>query len=346
MTTLIWQEGTAYDFFASLYVLHHPKDFGLRKAWAAGVRARVPERHRAVLEDLATALPFPFPWVATLPAPQQADTVIQALEALPPQRRLPEVFLAPDTPPEARQIFTTVAQRHAWHEADLQRLHQAFAAHPHPLKRAALRRRLEIWAQAETFAEALVAALKSYRRVFFAEEENRLRPWLAEAVQRARGQAAQQPLTTLLVTLTQGVRLPEAEQAERLVLAPSFWLSPLVVFRRLGEDTGLLVFGARPEGASLVPGEEVPDALLLGLRALADPTRLRILRYLAEGAHTPTQLAKRLRLRPPTVVHHLHALRLAGLVYLTLEEGEKRYAARLQQVEALLAQLEAFLRGQ
>ena len=42
MTTLIWQTGTAYDLFASLQVLHRPQEFGLRRAWAAGVRARLP----------------------------------------------------------------------------------------------------------------------------------------------------------------------------------------------------------------------------------------------------------------------------------------------------------------
>jgi len=86
----------------------------------------------------------------------------------------------------------------------------------------------------------------------------------------------------------------------------------------------------------------VPDALLHGLQALGDPTRLRILRYLAEGAHTPTELARRLRLRPPTVVHHLHVLRLAGLVYLTVEGRQRRYAARTEQMEALWGQLRAF----
>ena len=70
---------------------------------------------------------------------------------------------------------------------------------------------------------------------------------------------------------------------------------------------------------SLVPGELVPDALYQPLKALADPTRLRILRYLSDEPLTPAALARRLRLRSPTVIHHLDALRLARLVILTLE---------------------------
>ncbi len=337
-----WDLGTAYDFFASLHVLHHPQKFSLRRAWAAGVRARMSEEARRTLERLALAFPLPFPWVVRLPQPKDAATALAALAALPPAQRLPQLFLAPEAPPEVGQTLHQVAQRGAWEEADLLRLQRAVSGLPQPPRKAALVQRLEAWAESEAFGRALLQALQEYQRVFFAEEEERLRPLLGQVLRMAQVQAAQMPLGDLIVHLTQGVRLPEAERVARLTLAPSFWLAPLVVFRRLGEDEGLLVLGARPPGASLVPGEEVPDALLRGLRALADPTRLRILRYLSERAHTPTQLARRLRLRAPTVVHHLHALRLAGLVYLTVEEGERRYAARPEQMAALWAQLEAF----
>jgi hypothetical protein len=35
---LHWDYGTAYDLFVSLMVLHKPSKFGLRGAWAKGVR--------------------------------------------------------------------------------------------------------------------------------------------------------------------------------------------------------------------------------------------------------------------------------------------------------------------
>ena len=46
-----WSLGTAYDLFASLHVLHHPERFGLRPAWAAGVRSRLSVLQRSILED-------------------------------------------------------------------------------------------------------------------------------------------------------------------------------------------------------------------------------------------------------------------------------------------------------
>jgi DNA-binding transcriptional ArsR family regulator len=84
--------------------------------------------------------------------------------------------------------------------------------------------------------------------------------------------------------------------------------------------------------------------LLRALKALADPTRLRILRYLSHEALTPSELSRRLRLRAPTVIHHLSALRLAGLVHLTLEsETEKRYTIRPEGVDLSCALLKKFL---
>lgn len=57
------------------------------------------------------------------------------------------------------------------------------------------------------------------------------------------------------------------------------------------------------------------DDLLLGmLKALADPSRLRILGLLAARPYAVEELAAALELSPGTVVHHLKRLEAAGLV--------------------------------
>jgi DNA-binding transcriptional ArsR family regulator len=49
-------------------------------------------------------------------------------------------------------------------------------------------------------------------------------------------------------------------------------------------------------------------------------------------------------LRAPTVIHHLNALRLAGLVHLTVEPGgDKRYAMRTEMVKDTCDNLQDFL---
>ena len=50
------------------------------------------------------------------------------------------------------------------------------------------------------------------------------------------------------------------------------------------------------------------------LRALGDPTRLRLLRLLSTEPRSPQSLAVELKLSLPTVSHHMRELRVAGLV--------------------------------
>jgi DNA-binding transcriptional ArsR family regulator len=154
-------------------------------------------------------------------------------------------------------------------------------------------------------------------------------------------------LPDLLEELSQGLRFDEPPEVAEVVLVPSYWGSPFVDFRKVSAEREIWLFGARPPDTSLVPGETVPDALLRTLKALSDPTRLRILHYLTEEPLAPAQLARRLRLRTPTVMHHLKTLRLAGLVQLTIGMGAgketKYYAARSEAVEMAFASLRGFL---
>jgi DNA-binding transcriptional ArsR family regulator len=148
----------------------------------------------------------------------------------------------------------------------------------------------------------------------------------------------------LVEHLSQGLEIQEVSEQEQVILAPSFWGTPFSFFGYPQPKCLLITFGARPADASLIPGEAVPDRLLQTLKALADPTRLRILYYLAQERLTPTELARRLRLRPPTVIHHLNALRLAGLVEITLHaEGERGYALRREALNDVLSLLVEFL---
>jgi DNA-binding transcriptional ArsR family regulator len=186
--------------------------------------------------------------------------------------------------------------------------------------------------------------LQSYYQAFFAEEEKRIASALRNGLAHAQELAGRLPLADLLVELTQGVHFKEPFKESNLVLVPGYWNTPFVIFPKIGQDTMLMLFGVRPLDMSLVPGEQVPDTLLLVLKAMADPTRLKIMRYLNEESLTPTEIARRLRLRAPTVTHHLSALRLAGLVHLSLDAGdEKRYTARLEAIQAACAHLIDFL---
>jgi DNA-binding transcriptional ArsR family regulator len=203
---------------------------------------------------------------------------------------------------------------------------------------------LDGWSRPAEFGEGYLAALQTYQQAFFSEEERRIAPLLQRALAEAQEKSRELSLPALLEELSRGVRFASLTDRSEWILAPSYWCAPLVVYGLLDFKRMLVLFGARPAESSLVPGEDVPDAMIRALKALADPTRLRILRYLSARPYTPAQLSRRLRLRAPTVIHHLNALRLAGLVQLTLESGgDRRYAARPEAVQATLEQLGVFL---
>jgi DNA-binding transcriptional ArsR family regulator len=337
-----WECGTAYDFFISLHVLHHPAKYELRGAWAAGVRSRLPQAERETMEEAATFVFVPLAWIHSLPEPKDSATAVRALAELPPEARVGALTHHPLAAGEMDEILQQVAARGSWQEQDLQALKACCGNRPAFSPRD-LPKMLDAWAQPAEFGRRFLQALQTYRDVFFAEEEKRIEPALKQALEEARRLAQQLALPELLEELSQGVRYSDLPEAGELLLAPSFWVTPLLVRGRLAPDRDLLLFGARSSTASLVPGEVVPDALFRALKALADPTRLRILRYLAAQSLTPSELAQRLRLRPPTVIHHLHTLRLAGLVYLCFEAGDKRYAARSQVVRQTFTALTRFL---
>ncbi|OGO31386.1 MAG: hypothetical protein A2136_03020 [Chloroflexi bacterium RBG_16_54_11] len=343
---ILWDWGTAYDLFASLNVLHYPEKFGLRGSWAAGVRSRLAAPQRTVLEQ-SQELFFssPFAWVSSLPEPRDAAAVLWALSRIPPVERLPTLSYHRDEAPEILEILKEVMARRAWDESDAERIKTHFHGKKEPAQSKWLVNLLNWWSHPEEFGEAYLSALQAYVAVFFSEEEQRIKPALQQALARAQQLSTHLGFSELFIELSKGVKIAAIEGADEVTFVPSYWCTPLVMFDIRVKNQWVVLFGARPAEVALVPGEVVPDAMLLALKALSDPTRLRILRYLSDQPQTPSQLAKRLRLRAPTVIHHLNALRLARLVYISLEgiEEEKRYTVRKTAVEETFDALQHFL---
>ena len=341
-----WDIGTAYDFFISLWALHEPEHLGLRGSWAAGVRSRLPTAEREILQR-ATPMFWPLPWVYSLPEPKDVATALAALRSMSPEERL--FATIPSVSEPIAQIFRAVAHRGSWNDAELTAIIEEmtggdFKKHSPASIRKEAGEFLDLWADPFHKTEGLLSAYECYQEVFFAEEEVRIRPALEAGLAKAKALAAQvDSWDKLLEELSQGVRLVKDWQGKTVVLAPSYWSTPLALMADMGPNKMLFMFGARPPEESLIPGEVVPDALHQALKALADPTRLRILRYLTDEPLTPAELARRLRLRSPTVIHHLDALRLARLVIVTLDADSKRYAVRPNAVADVFDLLNHFL---
>jgi len=78
------------------------------------------------------------------------------------------------------------------------------------------------------------------------------------------------------------------------------------------------------ENENTLSSEEMKSLVVIG-RALADPTRIRILGLLAERQMYGQELAKVLDVKPPTVSHHIAPLVNAGLVYVRRENNYHYY---------------------
>ena len=345
MTELFWDNGTTYDLFVSLTVLNQPTSFGLRPSWAAGVRSRLPIAQRQFLESLSGFFRTPLAWIYSLP--QNAKTAAQAVNytvSQPSANLLGQMTLRPDMPDRVRKILQEIAEAHRSTLSQRAVLQRYYAPGDQNLTEDAASRLVRAWEDTSAFGDAFKEMLLSYYENFFAEEEIRIQPVIDAALQTAMEKSQSLSILDLLENLSRGVNLEKVFVRPKIIVVPSYWCSPLIIYGGISKDEELMLFGCRPENQSIVPGEAVPDHLLLVLKALADPTRLQMLRYLNAEPLSASTLARKLRLRPPTVTHHLQLLRLAGLVQIHIEpEGERRYTLRDEALAAAQTILESYI---
>ncbi len=347
--------GTGYDLLVSAYVLHRPRQFGLPAPWAAGVRGRLSPEGRAALKEffggeLSYAFTLPLQIVHQLPPPRDAAMVIAALKAIPGEHFLRDTHhpFSPDDEdyPELRIVMRALDGEHINDEERrkmLEWMNKESKRKVDPPERDAL---FAMIADQPATKQRYIAALEEYYHAYFAEEEQRSAPILAEALANAEAEANHRSPLELLEELSHGFTFSATTTTlRRLTIVPSFWTKPWVFIYGLNNDETLLLYGARPEWARLVPGEEVPDAAIRTLKTLADPTRLRLLRMLAEQPRAPQEMAREIKLSLPTILHHLHELRLAGLVRLEVgDKGARMYYLRWQEAEAALSAVRGFVK--
>jgi DNA-binding transcriptional ArsR family regulator len=340
-----WDVGSAYELLLSLFVLHQPETYGVRASWAAGIRSRIPAAERKFLEEIMPYFGVPFCWIyEQLPAPKDALNFLWALRQIAPAERMPRIMCLDRWEMPEASLLSQIGQTRTYTEAEFERLAQHFCKKDKPGHTPDdLRRFLAWWVQPEQAGEMLFNALQAYHQAFFDEEEKRVDPVLKAGLQHAQELADRLSLPELITELSQGVRLEIKPGLEEITIIPAYWITPLVMWDEPSDKSMLLFFGARPANMAAIPGEIVPDGLVRALKALADPTRLKILHYLSIEELTPSELARRLHLRAPTLTHHLSELRLAGLVNLNVQGQEKLYTTRREALDTTFTNLTEFL---
>ena len=134
------------------------------------------------------------------------------------------------------------------------------------------------------------------------------------------------------------------EDTERLIFVPCAHLGPYLHKFRSG-DTLWVLFGARiPEGVQVHSPDLSRAEILVRLGALADDTRLRILRLIAEeGERRSQEIMTQLDLSQSAASRHLKQLSATGYLTERRCEGAKCYALNTERVEDTLSALASFL---
>jgi len=205
-------------------------------------------------------------------------------------------------------------------------LHDELVASAPEALRSALDRLLR---EPETELRALRRILRAWEERFSAVEP-RVAQMQARDVAARRADLERLPLEDFIERATNGYRWTPDAGVRRVHLVPSYFARPYnYVFA--GEGWHLFAY---PLAEAALDGDPaaVPPATIRLFKALGDASRMRILRYLANGDLYLTEIAERMGLSKPTVKHHLARLRAAGLVTVTEIGGLTYYSLRRDRI--------------
>ncbi len=177
-------------------------------------------------------------------------------------------------------------------------------------------------------------------RLYFAQKWDDLRQQQAKSMDAVRkGVHRREDLLDVFPHL-EGVPLENPNAT--VVLAPSvfYHLDSLSSF----DDEHRLylsIYGVRYPGRRSMRGDEV----IAFMKAMADETRIKIIKILGMGPRFGYELAQQLKLSNSTISHHLSILAEAGVVRPTREENRVSYALERQCLRDLLEAMAKQLLG-
>lgn len=324
-----------YDFLAALFVVHRhgsSLSFDVPRAWVTSARRALGPAMRRFLARVVGPRAFVLSLVSLLDRRPQETAIpafIEEVGRLPADELVLLLLASARGARRARQALREVlTARGVDREVALRRFAEAFPeelGRPQALALARLDP-MELKAQ-------LVQLLQHFYEAVYAPEEERVRPLLLEDAHRKRRRALKLPPEAFVEEVTGGLALDPTMAAE-VVVAPSYFVRPYNLIADHG-DVRTYITPIGSEAAAADPEEVV----LRAAKALADATRLRILRLVSEQEMYVQQIAEVLGASHVTVLHHLATLRAARLVRAVERRNLKYYALRPEG----LAELEAAL---
>lgn len=197
----------------------------------------------------------------------------------------------------------------------------------------------EFWHWLDQFYYGIYQPWRETRRPFMSGLEQKVVTMLADY-----GRGGKQIDLTWLPEMNLALRYPEIKTAvENHDLFVNFWLEPFGFADTYALTPGAVYISFAEPGQMYENFLAYSKNLAAQAQALADPTRLIILRLIRVMSMTNTDMATYLGLSRPTVSIHARVLREAGLIN-SWEEGRiTRHEINPEAVRKLFSELEAFL---
>jgi DNA-binding transcriptional ArsR family regulator len=181
-------------------------------------------------------------------------------------------------------------------------------------------------------------------------EWNRVRPMLEESAKAFNKIDMSDMTRAQIVQFVTGKELSESkwagevEAAREVYFIPNAHIGPYIHFTKVRDDV-YVHFGAHlPEGSDVRVPELDRAEIVSKLSALADETRLQILRMIAEnGEMRSNEVMDALKLSQPSVSRYLGQLTANGYLQERRANGAKAYILNRDRIEKTLKAISAFL---
>ncbi|MBA3823228.1 MAG: winged helix-turn-helix transcriptional regulator [Ktedonobacterales bacterium] len=333
-----------YDLLLSLFIVFSnpaTHDFELDPTWIAKARAACPPEHLATLafffgdEDEAqwgAARLCGLLWQA--PDPMDVSATLDWLAALP----VADIYaillerdgLGDDWLDTVRGILAMPA---GGSKAKIEQHTRAISTFARRFPQGEREAVTHFLTAPEDERRRLITAVRAWYAAVFPADEARVSAVITREAASVAQRQGTLSVEALFSSAVRGIDLDLPAATERLVLAPCLLIMPTVFYFRTGETVTYcfpVTDSARVAADSALMQRQEMVRLF---NALADDTRLRILKHLSERTMYLTELSEHLKLTKATTRHHMVRLRAAGLVTLHQRDHLSYYSLRRETLD-------------
>lgn len=183
--------------------------------------------------------------------------------------------------------------------------------------------------------------LRMWYEQYFRHVEPSILPLMIEDASEKKMLESKMDMVPLIEYASGGIVIEDIPDLQTIVLLPTVHNRPINTY--CFYTTLMLV--QYPVDVPLDNDDEPPTILLRLTKALSDPTRLRLLRFVAHEPKTIWEMQSDLNQSREMIMHHLLILRVAGLLRVHLRgEGTERYSIRPDGASELQMFLESYIR--